>query len=76
VIVGITLKEARNAIGRTCVYVPPSARARHPSQKPKVGVIESVSSIYVMVRYPNAKSLTALPCNCIELVPESSGFIF
>lgn len=67
---GMTLKEARNAIGRTCVYVSPSARARHPSQKPKVGVIESVSSIYVMVRYPNAKSLTALPINCVELLDE------
>ena len=65
---GITLKEARNAIGRTCVYVSPSARSRHPSQKRKVGVIESVSSIYVMVRYPNAKSLAALPCNCVTLV--------
>lgn len=35
-----------------------------------MGVIEGVNSIYVMVRYPNQKSLTAVPCNCIDLVSD------
>jgi hypothetical protein len=61
----MTLDEARDRIGCKVVY-----RATHipPNERGEEGVITSVSSAYVFVRYGAHTNSAATPANCLEAV--------
>ena len=56
----MTTDQARNAIGRTVVYVP------YPGATPEIGTISGTSSLYVFVQYAGQRGTKATPAELLE----------
>lgn len=61
----MNLDDARNLIGCKVVYRAPHVRANEPGEE---GVVTSVNSSYVFVRYGTSTTSAATPAECLESI--------